>query len=406
MLRFTYYNHREICNNILEMQHVREIVCVGDKWIMNVWTYGLKNLKRRKLRTALAVLGIGLGVMLITSLLTVMDGLEGSITESLRLLSGNLIIQEEGAIDQVFSIVNASLIEALRLNEYVQAVSPEIYVAKNLQLGVGPRFITLIGVTDAYREIVSPGYIKTGSYFNETESHKILLGSKLTSQLGLEVGKYLPIDFVNFEVVGIFETNTIADAIIGLIPLEDARALRNLTKDQISAIEIKPVDPDKAAEIKSYVESNFEGVEVIFPEDLVDEATDVLDNLRNTVWLVSAIAVFIGGIGIANAMLMSVIERTPEIGLLKATGWRNLDVANSVLVEALAVGVIGCVIGLALGVSASQAAQNFIPALMVRLNTITILESLLFGVGLSLISGIYPALKASRLSPINAIRGE
>lgn len=372
---------------------------------MNVWTYGLKNLKRRKLRTILAVLGISLGVMLITSLLTVMDGLEGSITESLMLLSGNLIIQEEGAIDQVLSIVNASMIDDLHSNKDIQAVSPEIYVAKNLP-GAGPRFITLIGVTDAYREIVSPGYIKTGSYFNETDSYRIVLGSKLASRLGLEVGENLPIDSANFEVVGIFETNTIADAMIGLIPLEDARNLRNLTEDQVSVIEIKPVEPERATEIESYVESNFEGVEVVFPEDLVDEATEVLSNLRSTVWLVSAIAVFIGGIGIANAMLMSVIERTPEIGLLKATGWRNIDVANSVLIEALGVGIVGCIAGLGLGVGAAQVAQNMIPALMVRLKLTTILESLFFGVGLSLMSGVYPAVKASRLSPIEAIRGE
>ncbi|MGD8564881.1 MAG: ABC transporter permease [Candidatus Bathyarchaeota archaeon] len=373
---------------------------------MNVGTYGLKNLKRRKLRTILAILGISLGVMLITSLLTVMDGLEGSITESLRLLSGNLIIQEKGAIDQVFSIVNASMIDDLLNRTDIQAVSPEIYVAKGLQGGAGPRFITLIGVTKTYSEIVSPGYIKTGSYFNENDSQKIILGNKLASQLELDVGEFFLIDSINFTVVGIFETSTIADAMIGLIPLEDARAMRNLTEEQISVIEVKPVDPDKTTDIESFVESNFEDVEVVFPEDLVSEATEVLNSLRGTVWLVSAIAVFIGGIGIANAMLMSVIERTPEIGLLKATGWRNIDVASSVLMEALGVGVIGCIVGLGLGVGASQLAQSYIPALMVRLNTITILESLFFGVGLSMVSGIYPAVKASRLSPIEAIRGE
>jgi putative ABC transport system permease protein len=372
---------------------------------MNVVTYSLKNLKRRKVRTILAILGIALGVMLITSLLTVMDGLESSIAESLRLLSGNLIIQEKGAIDQALSIVNTSLIETLRRNEDIKAISPEIYVARTLE-GGGARFVTLIGVTDSYREIVSPGYIKIGSYFNETDRGKIILGSRLADRLGLKVGDSLPVDSANFSVTGIFETNTIADVMIALIPLEDARALRNLSEDQVSVIEVRPVDPDKADEIKSYIESNFEDYEVVFPEDLVSEATEILSTLRSTIWIVSAIAVLIGGIGIANAMLMSVIERTPEIGLLKATGWRNIDVGYSVLIEALGIGVIGCLVGLVLGIVAAQTSQNMIPALMVRLTLTTILESFVFGVGLSLMSDVYPAVKASRLSPIKAIRGE
>lgn len=373
---------------------------------MNVVTFSLKNLKRRKMRTSLAILGIALGVMLITSLLFIMDGLESSITGSLELLSGNLIIQEEGSIDQTLSIVNASLIENLRNNTDIEVISPEIYVARTLPGSVGQRFITLIGVTDSYSEIVSPTYIKFGTFFNETDSGKIILGSKLANRLDLKVGDVFPIDSTPFDVTGIFETNTLADVMIALIPIEDARDLRNLSEDQISVIEVKPVDPDKADEIRSYVESNFEDYEVVFPEDLVEEATEIMGTLRNTVWLVSAIAVLIGGIGIANAMLMSVMERTPEIGLLKATGWRNIDVAYSVLIEALGIGVIGGLIGLLLGMVAAQTAQNIIPALTVRLTLTTIIESLIFGVGLSLGSGVYPAVKAARLAPIRAIRGE
>ncbi len=373
---------------------------------MNVTLYSLKNLKRRKLRTGLAILGIVLGVMLITSLLTVMDGLESSITESLNLLSGNLIIQEEGSVDQAFSIVNASLVEDLRKNEDIEAISPEIYVARSLEASGGPRFITLIGVTDSYRDMVSPEYIKTGSYFNETDQNKIILGSRIADRLDVELGETFLIPPMNFTVTGIFETNTIADAIIGLIPLPDARAIRNLSEDQVSVIEVKPVDPERADAIKSYVESRFEEYEVIFPEDLIKEATEILGTVRNTVWLLSGIAVLIGGIGIANAMLMSVIERTPEIGLLKATGWRNMDVGYSVLVEALGIGVIGCLFGLVLGIIAGQTAQNMIPALTVKFTPLTFIESFVFGVGLSLFGGAYPALKASRMSPIQAIRGE
>lgn len=377
---------------------------------MNIVTFSLKNLRRRKMRTSLAILGIVLGVMLITSLLTIMDGLESSITESLELLSGNLIIQKNGTVDQAFSRVNLSLVKNLSSNPDIEAISPEIYVTRILPDGggggFGGRFINLIGITDSYREIVSPKYIKTGTYFNESDSGKAILGSKLANRLEKDVNDSFRIDSTDFNITGIFETNTLVDLFMALIPLDDARAISDMSPDKVSIIEVKPVAPERADAIREYVESNFEGYEVVFPEELMQEASEVLDVIRNAVWAVSSIAVLIGSIGIANAMLMSVMERTPEIGLLKATGWKNIDVGYSVLIEAFGIGIIGGLIGLLFGVVAAQMAQNLIPALTVRLTLTTIFESLGFAVGLSLLSGVYPAVKAARLSPIRAIRGE
>jgi len=373
---------------------------------VNIFSFSLKNLKRRKMRTGLAVLGITLGVMLITSLLTIMDGLEISVTESLELLSGNLIIQKKGAVDQSASIVNLSLISYLSENEDIKAISPEIYVPRAIRAGSIVRFITLIGITDSYREMVSQRYVKTGTYFNASDRGKALLGKKLAEYLGKNVGDTLIVDSMGLNITGIFETATFADFLVVIIPIADARAISGLSEDQVSIIEVKPVNPDKTDAIKEYVESTFDEYEAIFPEDLAKEATDILNTLRNTIWIVSSIAVLIGGIGIANVMLMSVMERTPEIGLLKATGWRNIDVGYSVLLEALGIGVIGGFIGIFFGVIAAQTAENLIPALSVRLTLITLVESFAFAVALSLVSGIYPAVKAARLSPIGAIRGE
>jgi putative ABC transport system permease protein len=372
---------------------------------MRVITFSLRNLARKKSRTLLAILGITLGVMLITSLLMVMDGLEGSITESLSLLGGNLIIQEKGAIDQVFSIVNISLINDLQRLPDIQAISPEIYAPRNIEGAEGRKFVTLIGITPSYREIVSASYVKQGAFFNERG--KIVLGSKLANQLNITLGDIFVVDTISFNVTGIFETNTgFADSIIGLIPLEDARSLRNMNQDQISIIEVRPQDPDKTEGIKAFVETQYSGYEVIYPADIVSEATEILGVLRTAVWIVSSIAVVIGGIGIANAMLMSVVERTPEIGLLKATGWKNSDVAYSVLIEAFTIGIVSGGLGICISLLIPPLATNINAALTVRLSLSTVIESFVFGVGLSLVSGIYPAVRASQVAPITAIRGE
>jgi len=373
---------------------------------LNIVSFSLRNLGRRKMRTGLAVLGIALGVMLITSLLAVMDGLESSVTESLGLLSGNLIIQQRGAVDQALSTVNVSLVDYLSGDPDVEVVSPEIYVPRSLPGGGMPRFINLIGITNSYRQIVPPGYMKAGTSFDESDRGKAVLGAKLAGRLGLGVGGTLAVDPINFTVTGIFETNTFVDSLIVLVPLADARGLSGKPEGLVSVVEVRPVSPERARAIKERVESEFEEYEAVFPEDLMREATEIVDTLRDVVWIVSSIAVLIGGVGIANAMLMSVMERTPEIGLMKAVGWRNVDVGYSVLLEALGMGIIGGLIGLLLGVSASMAAEGVVPALSVRFTSTSLAESFLFAIALSMGSGVYPAARAARLSPMVAIRGE
>ncbi len=373
---------------------------------MNTFTFGIKNMGRRKGRASLAILGIAVGVMLITSLLFIMDGLESGIAESVELLSGNLIVQKKGAVDLPFSIVNLSLVDPLKANKDVRAVSPEIYVVQRIDEGGLLGFVSAIGVTESYREMVSPAYIKEGEVFHENDTGKATVGIKLADRLNIGLGDTLSLDTYEFTITGIFETNTLIDASTLLVPIEDARRMSGLPKEVVNVIEVRPVSPDRADAIREYVEARYDGYEVIYPQDLLEEGEEIMDTLRGVVWIVSSIAVIVGSIGIANAMLMSVLERTPEIGVLKATGWSNFDVGYSVVLEAFGIGLIGGTVGIILGIGSSFAAENIIPNLPVRLSLIPILQSFIFAIGLSILSGIYPALKAGRIPPIVAIRGE
>lgn len=335
-----------------------------------------------------------------------MDGLETSIAQSVELLSGNLIVQKKGSVDLPFSIVNVSLIDLLEANEDIKAVSPEIYVAKRIGEGGILGFVSIIGITEAYGEIVSPGYIKMGEAFQEGDTGKAIIGIKLADRLNLGLGDTLVIDSYEFTITGIFETNTLVDASTVLVPIKDARRMSGLPQEVVHVIEIRPVSPDRADAIKRYVEDRYDDYEVIYPQELLEEGEEIMNTLRGVVWIVSSIAVIVGGMGIANAMLMSVLERTPEIGVLKATGWSNSDVGYSVVLEALGIGIMGGLLGVTLGIGASLAAESIIPNLPVHLSPIPILQSFAFAIGLSILSGMYPALKATRLPPIAAIRGE
>jgi putative ABC transport system permease protein len=229
---------------------------------------------------------------------------------------------------------------------------------------------------------------------------------KLAKKLDLDVGSVFQVDSHDFEVRGIFETKTLADTVVALIPIEDARELSGLPEDKLSIIEVRPMRPEDADEIEAFVEGNYDSLSVKYPKELAEEGEQVMNIIRNTTWVVSSIAVIVGGIGIANAMAMSVLERTSEIGLLKATGWRDSDVGYSFILEALEMGAAGGILGVILGVIASKAATWIVPELPIHLAYLTLVESFSFALLLSIMSGVYPAIKAARLSPIVAIKGE
>jgi len=371
---------------------------------LNIFNFSIRNLRRRKGRTSLAIMGIAVGVMLITSLLLIMDGLESSISQSVDVLSGNLIVQKEGSVDLTASIVNVSLVETLRNNPDIQSVSPEIHVAKRLD-GGAMGFVVLIGTTESYGEVVSPSYIKFGTAFNENETGKAIIGIKLAEQLDIDLGDILSIESIKLEITGIFETNGFIDATTLLVTMSDARTLSGLPKDVVSIIEIRATSPDRASSIKEYVESNFVGYEVIFPQELLDEGEEIMATIRGVILIISSIAIIIGGIGIVNTMLMSVLERTPEIGVLKATGWSNSNVGYSIVLESIGIGIIGGLIGTILGISASLVAEDLIN-LPIKVTILPLSQSFFLAIGLSILSGIYPAIRAARIPPIAAIKGE
>ena len=104
-------------------------------------------------------------------------------------------------------------------------------------------------------------------------------------------------------------------------------------------------------------------------------------------------------------MLMSVLERTPEIGVLKATGWSNSNVGYSIVLESIGIGIIGGLIGTILGISASLVAEDLIN-LPIKVTILPLSQSFFLAIGLSILSGIYPAIRAARIPPIAAIKGE
>ena len=148
----------------------------------------------------------------------------------------------------------------------------------------------------------------------------------------------------------------------------------------------------------------FDDVEAMGSSGFSEQFGSVLESFRMVVFVIAAISAFVAGVGIVNTMLMSVMERKREIGALRAVGWTNLNVISLIMYEAIFIGVLGGLMGLASGYAASWAVQEF--AGIKTLVTLDLaVQSFMFAFILGLVAGIYPAFRASKLDPIEALRG-
>ena len=132
---------------------------------------------------------------------------------------------------------------------------------------------------------------------------------------------------------------------------------------------------------------------------------EVLGNLKLLVVIVSIIAAIVAGVGIINTMLMSVMERTKEIGTLKAVGWTNTNVMSMIILESAFIGIIGGIIGIAFGYFCSFM-LGYLGGVPTYVTLTTIIESFVFAIVIGIVGGAYPAYVASKLDPIEALRSE
>jgi len=187
--------------------------------------------------------------------------------------------------------------------------------------------------------------------------------------------------------------------------IADARNLTNLPDDKINSFTVFLVDPSKDKQIAKLIELKFsKDLEAFTQADLAQQFESIIGNLRFMAIAVALISSIVAGIGIANTILMSVLERFKEIGALKAVGWDNGSIMKMILYEALFLGIIGGIIGILLGFTVDVIIANTFNLRYFISPTLLVL-TFGFAVLLGVFSGLYPAYKASRLSPIEALRG-
>ena len=393
----------------------------------------LARLGTSRLRAALTMLGIVIGVASVVALVGIVQGATSNITKQLEGLGTNLVTVNPGAAVSGFTRQAAGSSTTLTLDDAtaigqlpaVAAVAPEVSIQKLVVSGSQNTTTSIVGTTAAYATVRNFD-VWQGSFLTQAAvDHSLrvaVLGATTATDLGLgasDLGTTIEIGGLPFTVVGILQAKGGAGALNQddqvLIPITTARAkfvggtsIRTVGVSVATASQI----PLVTAEIETALRGRH-GIASGSADDftIVDQA-QLLTTVGNVTGLLTAllagigsISLLVGGIGIMNIMLVSVRERTREIGIRKAIGARGRDILLQFLIEALTISVIGGLVGLVIGIIAS-AAIGQIGGWGLQVNPIVPLVAVAFSLAVGVVFGVWPARQAARLDPIAALRYE
>ncbi len=366
----------------------------------------LKNLFRRKTRTLLTVFGIAVGVAAVVALGALADGLLEGYAGMTGGSGADLLVAQEDALDIVFSAVDQELGDALQALSGVEEVTSMIYTFAATEempyfivYGYDPEGFAI----DRFKIIEGEGL----SARPAVRGSPLIMGRTAAADMEKEIGDTLYLYESAFRIVGIYETGQPFEDGSAVILLDDAQVLSGKPR-QVNAFLLKVRSGTDLEPLRRRIEQRFRNVTVTGASNFVEEQ-DWLQNVHLFTWSVSFIAIVIGGVSVMNTMLMSVVERTREFGVLRAVGWRPRQVLGMVLVESLGLSVLGGLVGIALGAGGIFAvrqlpfADTFLPR---SIAPGILLQGAAVAAGLGLIGGALPAWRASRLLPAEAMRAE
>ncbi len=394
--------------------------------IQEYFKLSLSHMRTRRLRAYLTMLGIVIGIAAIVALITISQGLENAVLQQFEKRGkSDIRILPKGltgapAASTIITTKDKETVENIMGVDYVFEM---IITTATVEYGNEKRFSSIINYpSDLLGRVLEDQDLKLeeGRVFKSGEKDSVIIGNKLAKDFfdkEIKLRNNIVINGKKFRVVGILESlgeSTFDNAII--IPLETGRELFNKPKE-LSAILIHfqdGVDIEKAAEdIRTKLKRarNNENFDVFTPQELLRQINTILGVIQIVLGGIAGISLVVGGVGIMNAMYTSVMERTREIGVMKAVGAKNSDILTMFLIESGLMGlfggligaILGTVVGFAFGKIASQLGFGL---LLIKIEWQLLIFALLFAFFVGVISGTLPAFRAARLKPVDSLRYE
>jgi len=398
----------------------------------------IESLTSNKLRSGLTILGIVIGVAAVIAMISIGRGAENTITGSIQGIGTNLLFVFRGGSDNVRNPQPITLGDANAIADPFQAPSV-MGVAPILRGNVKVAFSGESAVTSI--EGVTPSYspvrnlrVTEGEFI--TEEHQlgrasvVLIGQDVADKLfgrkeGL-IGETVRVEGQPFRVIGVLESkggssfSNEDDRIMVPLTTAQARLLRRATYDRVDLLIVQAASaslvPQASEEIAQILRTRHrtaigeDDFTILTQQDFLDTARTITSVLTIFLGGIAAISLLVGGIGIMNIMLVSVTERTREIGLRKALGARKRDILVQFLTESSVLSLTGGIIGIGLGYAISYAVGRIAAANNAEINPAigldTILIATLFSTAVGLFFGLYPANRAASLEPVEALRYE
>lgn len=393
------------------------------EYFLIIW----KGIQYRKLRTALTVLGIIIGIGAIVALLLVSSGLENSIKDEFAKIGTNrlFVIMKSQGLSLGTGLTDDDVEVFNRMGEF-QWVTP--YLIKTWSFEYGKKTKSLLITANPVDNIEErwgsiDRYATEGRLFSGNDKYVAVIGPRIANDLfdkKININSNVLINGRSFKVIGVFNSfgDPESDSDIH-IPLEAAREILGNNNKEVSVIDlivkpgINPEDAGKKAKEELRKKRGFnpgdEDFDIATPEQLLGQLNSVLGIVQTVLLAIALIALVVGSIGIMNSMYTSVLERTRDIGVMRAVGATSKDILVIFLLESTLVGLFGGVIGVLAGIGVSKmfewvAANAGFSIFKVTITSTVIIFSVLFSGLIGFLAGYMPAKNASRLKPVEALR--
>jgi len=407
--------------------------------------FAWRNLITRPTRTLLAVVGLTIPILAILGLFSLTHGIRTLMGSTLERMNG-LMVMRANSPAPVFSDLPASMVEDLRNIREAKIVAPEVWKisppieGRNLLAQAATSMLTKKG-TDKFsafaetimiegQQLPEHLHLKSGVYeqgllppekgggrfltMDDVGKPNVLISTKIardypnSDKSPKKVGDSISIGGKKFNIIGLYETGSLLIDTTIVMEIETARALLNVDAKSVSAFYVEPQPLVDLDDLGESITKTLDDVQFRTMSQFNVQVGNIMGKLELFLSLTVGLALLVGGVGIANTMLMSTMERIVEFGVMRANGWTRRNIVGLVTIESALVGLLSGLLGSIMAMIGVLILNHFLTQyeLQLELTTGLILISIATAIAIATVAGLYPAWRASRMTPMDAIRNE